>query len=264
MQLEIPMDEPIAILSDIHANITALEVVLNDVQSRGLKQIVCLGDIVGKGPSGAACVDAIRDLGCPVIMGNWDLLVADPNENQHPSIHGALEWERARLGAERMAFLRALPYHFDLERRSGLVRLLHASPQGLWHRVGMKAILSGRADLLAGMFVDTEFTGYANRMPRAVGYGDIHTAFVLNLPAYVPELEPVKHRTLFNAGSVGNPMDANVPSYAILGGGAGLEISIVRVPYEVERECQLAIQSGMPYLEEYLEETRFARYRPRG
>lgn len=264
MHLEIPVHEPIAILSDIHANITALEAVLSDVQSRGLKHVVCLGDIVGKGPSGAACVDAIRALGCPVTMGNWDLLVADPDENQLPAIQHALEWERDRLGAQRLAYLRALPYHLDLERRAGLVRLLHASPQGLWHRVGMRAILSGRADLLAGMFAATDYTGYTDGMPRAVGYGDIHTAFVLNLPGYVPELEPVKHRTLFNVGSVGNPMDTNVPSYAILGGGSGLEIAIVRVPYDIELECRLAAESGMPYLEEYLEETRFARYRPRG
>jgi protein phosphatase len=264
MHLEIPVDQPIAIISDIHANITALEAVLNDVRSRGLTRIVCLGDVVGKGPSGAACVDAIRALECPVVMGNWDLLVADKNENQHPAIHDALEWERAQLGAERLEWLRDLPYALDLERHAGLVRLLHASPQGLWHRVGMKAILSGRADKIAGMFADTELTGHANRKPQAVGYGDIHTAFVINLPAYMPELQAVKHRTLFNVGSVGNPMDAPVPAYAILGGGAGLEITIVRVPYDNEQECRIALEAKMPYLEEYLEETRFARYRPRG
>lgn len=264
MQLEIPNHEPIAILSDIHANLTALEAVLEDVRSRGLKRILCLGDIVGKGPSGAACVDAVRELECPAIMGNWDLLVADRDENKHPAIHDALEWERERLGEDRIAYLRGLPYHFDLEREAGLVRLLHASPQGLWHRVGMRAILSGRGQEIAGMFAETEHTGYGAPVPKVVGYGDIHTAFVFNLPSFIPELEPIKHRTLFNAGSVGNPMDAPVPSYVILGGGAGLELTIVRVPYDNEAECRWATESGMPYLEEYLEETRFARYRPRG
>jgi protein phosphatase len=264
MRLEIPTHEPIAIISDIHANITALQTVFEDIRARGLTHILCLGDVVGKGPSGAACVDAVRDLGCPVVMGNWDLLVADESENKFPAIQDALLWERAQLGEARLEWLRSLPYALDLERHAGLVRLLHASPQGLWHRVGMKAIFAGRADKIAGMFADTERTGYGDRMPQAVGYGDIHTAFVLNLPAYVPELEAVKHRTLFNVGSVGNPMDAPVPSYAILGGGAGLEITLVRVPYDIEAECRVALSSGMPYLDEYLEETRFARYRPRG
>jgi protein phosphatase len=259
-----PAEPPIAIISDIHANITALEAVLTDIEARGISEIICLGDIVGKGPNPQACVDRIRELKCPVIQGNWDELVTRDLSGVMEGMLENILWQREQLGEERLEYLRGLPFSVDLERRAGLVRLLHASPQDLWHRVGMSSLLSGKLDKLAGMFAATEHTGLETRIPVALGYGDIHTAYVLNLPGYVPELEPVKGRTLFNVGSVGNPMDMPIPVYGILGGGPGLEVSLIRVPYDNELECQDAIASGMPHLEEYLEETRFARYRPRG
>lgn len=257
-------DEPIAILADIHANITALEAVLEDVRERGLRQVVVLGDIVGKGPNPAACVDAVRELNCPVIQGNWDELIVRDLANVNASMLEAIQYQRNQLGAERLEYLRRLPFSLDLKRQAGLVRLLHASPQDLWHRVGFRALIGGKTDQLAGMFAATEHVGLERQMPDAVGYGDIHTAFVLNLPGYAPEFAEVKGRVLFNVGSVGNPMDMPVPVYGILGGGPGIEVSLVRVPYDNELECQRAVDSQMPHLEEYLEETRFARYRPRG
>ena len=261
-------DPTIAIISDIHANITALEAVLKDIETRGITEIICLGDLVGKGPNPRACVDRIRQLGCPVIQGNWDELVTRDLDKIFDSMLEHIIWQREQLGEERLGYLRGLPFSLDLERRPGLVRLLHASPQDLWHRVGIKAILSGQADQLAGMFdrpIDAPFAANLEpRKPVALVYGDIHTAYILNLPGYVPELEPVKGRTLVNVGSVGNPMDMPVPVYGVLGGGPGLEVSLIRVPYDNELECQRAIDSGMPDLEKYLEETRFARYQPRG
>ena len=257
-------DLSIAIISDIHANITALEAVLKDISARGISEIICLGDLVGKGPNPRACVDRIRELGCPVIQGNWDELVSRDLSGLNDGMLEAILWQREQLGEERLEYLRGLPFSIDLERRPGLVRLLHASPQDLWHRVGIRAIFSGETHKLAAMFEATEHTGSEQRLPVALGFGDIHTAYVLNLPGYIPELETVKGRTLFNVGSVGNPMDMPIPVYGILGGGPGLEVSLIRVPYDNELECQRAVESGMPHLEEYLEETRFARYRPRG
>jgi protein phosphatase len=257
-------DPTIAIVSDIHANFTALEAVLEDIRARGIREIVCLGDIVGKGPNPAACVDRIRDLGCPVVQGNWDELVSRNLGGVNSSMLEAIVWQREQLGEDRLEYLRGLPFSLDLERRPGLVRLLHASPQDLWHRVGMKALFGGRMDQFAGMFASTPNTNPESAMPVAVGYGDIHTAYTLTLPIFYSEFESVGYRTLFNVGSVGNPMDMPVPVYGVLGGGPGLEVSLIRVPYENELECRRAVDSGMPHLEEYLEETRFARYRPRG
>jgi protein phosphatase len=59
-------------------------------------------------------------------------------------------------------------------------------------------------------------------------------------------------------------LDIPVPSYGILHGSIGLELTLVRVPYDIELECAAAIKSKMPQLEEYLQETRTGMYFPRG
>ena len=62
----------IALISDIHSNYHALEAVLTDVAGRGVDRIICLGDLTLKGPLPKECVDRIRDLDCPVVLGNAD------------------------------------------------------------------------------------------------------------------------------------------------------------------------------------------------
>jgi len=106
------------------------------------------------------------------------------------------------------------------------------------------------------MFVNTPMTG-GGAQPSMVGYGDIHDAFV----------EVERGRTLFNVGSVGNPLDEPVPSYAILEGvvdepdPAPFGLQFVRVPYDVEAEIAAAARLGMPALEPYAVELRTAVYR---
>jgi protein phosphatase len=259
--MTIALNEPVAILADIHGNITALEAVLSDVRQRGIKNVVILGDLVGRGPNPAACVDVIQQLECPVIQGNWDeLITRDPSKINDDMLE-AIDWQRDQLGANRLEYLRNLPLVVHLERYAGLVRLLHASPQGLWHGVGIGSIINGKTEKLVGMFASTELTGFVDRTPIAVGYGDIHVAYVLTFPGFIPEFSSVQGRMLFNVGSVGNPIDMPIPVYGILGAGLGLELTLVRVPYDNELECKRAVTSGLPHPERYLHQTRFAGFR---
>jgi predicted phosphodiesterase len=62
----------ITVFGDIHANLPALEAVLNDMDARGLTQRYCLGDLVGYGTEPNAVIERIRSLGIPTIMGNYD------------------------------------------------------------------------------------------------------------------------------------------------------------------------------------------------
>ncbi|MNR51018.1 hypothetical protein D3C85_1706240 [compost metagenome] len=77
-------------------------------------------------------------------------------------------------------------------------------------------------------------------------------------------------KTLFNAGSVGNPLDLTQASYVIMEGEYGsrepapLNIQFVRVPYDIERAVQQAVDSQMPQLEPYIRELRTAEYRGKG
>ena len=61
-----------AIFGDIHANLEALEAVLADADSQGVTDYVCLGDVVGYNADPAACLNRIREMGCPTVKGNHD------------------------------------------------------------------------------------------------------------------------------------------------------------------------------------------------
>jgi diadenosine tetraphosphatase ApaH/serine/threonine PP2A family protein phosphatase len=261
--LNISEREALAIISDTHANRTALEAVLGDIRQRGVERVVMLGDVAGKGPSPAETVDALRFREIPCVFGNWDELLVRPlrsgSKPELPDMSPALSWQRSALGRERLEWLNALPYALDIPRAGGIVRLLHASSRGVWQRVRENDGLEKFYDL----FSATPEVGLDAPTPLAVGYGDIHTTLLRHLRS-IPEINPaVRGRMVFNVGSVGNPLDQPVPSYAILHGGDALEVSFVRVPYDNELECHRATQSDMPQLEEYLEETRTGNYRPR-
>jgi predicted phosphodiesterase len=237
--------ERIAIISDIHGNMPALEAVLNDIQARGIERMICLGDLVGKGPDSELAVDHCRQVCEATVKGNWDDLVVTVEDSP------VLEWHRERLGAERLAYLDQLPNCVELLVGGRQVRLFHASQIGIYHRVHMD---DTRANQLA-MFENTPFTG-DGRAPDVVGYGDIHSAYV----------KCFRQRILFNAGSVGNPLDLPQAAYAVLEGARGdapapFSVQIVRVPYDIERAIRDAREAAMPALDEYIDELRTARYR---
>ena len=236
----------IALISDIHGNIPALEATLSDIKRRDVRHVFCLGDLVGKGPHSDRAVDICRAECETVIRGNWDDFIALPEGSP------VLQWHRRRLGAGRLDYLASLPNTIEFTMSGKRVRLFHASQQGIYHRVHM----NDTPDAHLAMFDNTEFTGYAFE-PDVVGYGDIHSAYV----------KCFRNRILFNAGSVGNPLDVTQAAYAILEGAYGdtrdgpFSVQIIRVPYDVELAIQQAQDEQMPDLEPYANELRTGRYR---
>jgi predicted phosphodiesterase len=240
-----PLDR-IAIISDIHGNLPALEAVLADIAERGISRIYGLGDLAGKGPSGAEVIDISRRVCVATVKGNWDAGLADGDAD------AISIWHRRQLGPERLAYLRDLPETLDFRLSGRMVRLFHASARGINHRVRQ---YDSRDDHLQ-MFDNTDFTGHGPA-PDIVGCGDVHTAYV----------KTFAHKCLFNAGSVGNPLDVPLACYAILEGRfdsaepAPWTVSLARLPYDIEASIRQAEASGMPDLEHYINELRTARYR---
>jgi protein phosphatase len=184
-----------------------------------------------------------------VIRGNWDEALA-----RETSADPVVRWHQERLGPERLAYLGTLPNAIDLVLSGRQVRLLHASPQDVWTRVFQE----DPDETLQGMFANTDFTGYDSD-PDIVAYGDIHEPFVRTFG----------HRTLLNTGSVGNPLDHPLASYAILEGNSRepatpVAITLVRLPYDIERAIREAEQEAMPDLDLYATELRTAQYQRRG
>jgi protein phosphatase len=243
--------ERIAVISDIHGNVPALEAVLADIRARGISRIFCLGDLVGKGPQPDLAVDSCREVCEVVVKGNHDDIMADGRD--HPKLP-FLGWHRERLGPERLAYLRNLPGTRDFTFGGRRIRLYHASHLGVHHRVHMDASEEDHE----AMFTGTDFTGNGFA-PDTVGYGDIHQVFMKNRSG----------RVLFNAGSVGNPLDEPLAAYVILestgaaGSREGFSLNVVRLPYDIERAVRIGAGSDFPDDEQrpWERELRTARYR---
>ena len=233
----------LAVISDIHGNIPALEAVFTDIKARELNRVICLGDLAGKGPGSVEAVDMIRANCERVVKGNWDLMLCERE-------HGVLEWHQKQLGRERLEYLNSLPIYLEFYLSGRLLRLFHASPFDVFYRTFLSSDMPKRLRLF-------EPTPTLNRPSDIVGYGDIHWAYV----------DSFDGRTVFNTGSVGNPLEITLASYAIIEGNYGSEIpssfsvSIVRVPYDTEKAVSLALASDMPEKDAYVKELRTAVYR---
>ncbi len=118
----------IALISDIHGNLPALEAVLHDIQKCGVDQIICLGDLANGGPFPAECVVAIQSLGLVTLQGNHELYVL----NQAPGLEATdptwrtVQWTQRQLSQELLDYLAGLPLSYTLP--CGDAVCFHASP----------------------------------------------------------------------------------------------------------------------------------------
>jgi len=107
-----------AILSDIHGNIEALTAVLEDIQARGITEIICLGDIVGYGPQPLECVEALRGLkNLVLVMGNHDAAMLGKMDLKwfNSNAAWAIDFARTQLTGKALDFLAHLPEKVELK-----------------------------------------------------------------------------------------------------------------------------------------------------
>ena len=239
--------ERIAIISDIHGNITALNAVLNDIEKRGIKRIFCLGDYVIKCLHPDLVIDKLRDLSEVMLIGNCDYAICRPEAKNKKF------WSREIIGEERANFIYNLPISYEFYMSGHLVRLFHASPYRLDDIYN--PMFSNKGSRYEGselknpedLFKNTDFIGKGLNSPEPdiVGYGHTHTPCIVRY----------KNKTLFNPGSVGIPVEmmnsdindksnkfSTLASYIILEGFYNskeldsISFNLVRVPYNIQKE----------------------------
>ncbi len=233
----------LAVIADLHANLTATLAVHADIRRRGIRDIWVLGDLVGKGPRPKEVVDWVQAHASMVVMGNWDARVAGAS-NRPQDV-----WPRALLSKGQLEYLAALPFSHEETFGNMLWRFIHASSKSVFHRVYPHSSLPDQREMFYPQ-PERELTTFAD----AVVYADVHEAMILD----------VEGRPLINTGSVGNPLDTVLASYLILDfSPAGYCISFARVIYDRESEITFAEASGMPFAREYVQELRTGRYQKR-
>ena len=124
----------IALISDLHGNLTALDAVLADIAHEGVDRIACLGDVATLGPQPCEVLDRVRDIGAICILGNHDSFMLDADlihrYSENPAIVAAVDWCRAQLSEAHLAFIQAfLPGQIVGLGGDYTLQLYHGTPQ---------------------------------------------------------------------------------------------------------------------------------------
>lgn len=230
----------LGIISDIHANLHALQAVWEDLQAHSPDTVYCLGDLVGYGAHPNEVIEFIRQLQIPTIMGNYDegvgfdlddcgCVYKDPRLHQLGDL--SLAWSREHTNDENKAYLRSLPIHIRLEERRPKLLLVHGSPRKMNEY----------------LFEDRPKATF-ERIAKVAGcdvllFGHTHLPYTRRVAG-----------TLFvNTGSVGRPKDGDERAgYVLLEAGRRPKVELRRVDYDVEGAAQAIRDSGLP--EYYAEE----------
>jgi predicted phosphodiesterase len=223
----------ILVLSDLHANVTALKAALAAAEGHW-QQVVCLGDVVGYGPDPNEVTSKIRELGAQTIRGNHDKAVTGlmPTDDFNPVAKAAVDWTRSQLSADNLEWLAELP-HGPLQA-SGIV-LVHGALRDEDEYVFTPAqALEG---LLDSASVVT-FFGHTHHQGGFSYSNASNSLEILNLrprpsESFAALRTETGTRYLLNPGSVGQPRDGDSRAgFAI----ADLEHDVVefwRVPYDI-------------------------------
>jgi putative phosphoesterase len=236
----------IALISDIHGNLVALEAVLAALKQESPDQLVCLGDVVVTGPQPREALGQVRELGCPVIMGNTDEWVLSPTpytiRSQADQILYDIElWGAQKLTEDDLAFVRTFQPTLALDLGNGRTLLcFHGSPRHNKEPILATTPNEELAEKLAGQRADI------------LAGGHTHTPL---LRRYLDSL-------ILNPGSVGLPffslpdgrrLNPAWAEYALVMVENGrFNINLCHVPYNLEALRTAVTQSGMPHPDAYL------------
>lgn len=225
-----------AIISDIHANLAALDAVLEDIDSQNVDRIVCLGDVIGYGPAPCECLDRTMEFGF-CVLGNHDSSALFDPEGFNIAAEQAIFWTRAQLensqsapetSRRRMQFLCELPRMVD----EGNVLFVHGSPRGPTNE-----------------YVFPEDTQNIKKMEKLFslvphlcfqGHTHVPGVFTTDLRFVRPidtgsgyGVADRSQRLMINVGSVGQPRDGDPRSCYVIFDEE--QVQFRRVAYDVEK-----------------------------
>jgi predicted phosphodiesterase len=231
-----------ALISDIHANLPALEAVLADIDTRDVSATHHLGDLVGYAPFPNETVGLLRKRGIPGVSGNYDSTVAtdykhcgckyeDPRQEELS--HISYQWTREHVAPVTKQFLSELPFRMDIRPGGG-------------HQSGPRLILvHGTPTLNTLYWTEDRPDSFCLKMAETAGAaaGDViafgHT--------HKPWHRTIEGVTFVNTGSVGRPRDGDWRAgYVLLEMSGEIKVTVIRVEYDLQRVAEAIVSSDLP------------------
>ncbi len=227
-----------AVIADIHANLDAFQVVLDDIEQQKCTHIVCLGDVVGYGADPKACLDIVRARNFPTVKGNHDEYIGldeDP-EGFNDAAAEAVAWSRSQLTDDDRKWLRELRY-LRLVHNFSIVHATLDAPQR-WGYVFDK------------LEAAASFT-YQNTPVCFFGHTHNPLAFIRDSTGVKGgtysklKVEPGR-RYFINVGSVGQPRDRNPKAGYVVYDVAQQSIELRRLDYDIANQQRKIRAAGLP------------------
>ena len=229
----------IAVLSDIHANLTALDAVLADAGA--VDRVWQLGDIVGYGPEPDAVVERLREVGAIGVRGNHDAAACGGSEIDwfNPEARRAMEWTRRAISPETVEWLSSLPSRTV----AGACDLVHGSYRDpLWEYVTSKAVALANLDVLA----DGTRIGLHGHTHMPIAFVEDAAGLATIRGRAGASLELEGRRALVNPGSVGQPRDGDPTSSYLIWEPEADRVTWHRVAYDVAGVQRQMRDAGLP------------------
>jgi putative phosphoesterase len=225
----------VAVITDIHANLPALEAVLEFIDGEGVDQVYCGGDLVGYGPHPNEVCALIEERKIPTVYGNYDYAIARDLEdcgcayvNRHDREIGqqSVEWTLAHTERRSKDFMRGLPFDLRFELGAERVRIVHGSPRKVNEYLFEDKPARTFERIAAEADCDILVFGHTHK-PWVHDYGGVR--FV-------------------NCGSVGKPKDGDPrAAFALLTVNNGnVDVAIPRVEYPAAQVAEEVRTAGLP------------------
>jgi putative phosphoesterase len=234
----------IGLLADIHGNLIALESVLNEFKQEQVDQIICLGDVAALGPQPHEVLERLRELTCPVVMGNTDDWYLQPLPQGDEELREIVGWGLGQLTDADLAYLRSFQPVLKMKLETGQTLLCyHGSPRSYTDVIASTTPVAEMRNMFAGA----------------------QTGIMVGGHTHVQMLRRYEQAVLINPGSVGlpgvGPEKEDLPrnqhvhwaEYAIMtlhNGHFGVDLR--RIPLDIPALLHIGYASGMPDVDSWV------------
>lgn len=231
----------IAVLSDIHSNLEALEAVVADLEHRDVDRVICLGDIIGYGPDPQQVVELVRSKGYWSVLGNHEFALGDIRGRRWLNFLAAEnnELTAALLSPENRDYCRKLPAWLELEG----AHFVHGYPKDNVFRYLSRQTDDQIKTLLTTYPASFFFIGHTHKLELITMEGaEIKRKKIPQ--GRVPLKKDQKY--IINCGSVGQPRDGDRRAKYLVWDSISSEIELNRIDYDFQRTMEKIRRLGFP------------------